>query len=175
MSARAERAAVAVKTKEKEIVRGFDAEKFRAPFALRCGALLIDYIIFICAPVICLMVSNYMGNSGKKLLDGEINTIGWLIVVLLIVTNLVILPVFTGRTIGKAVTGLQVVQKDGRSLTFASAMLRHLIGYPLVFLTGGLGFLLCVFNSQGRALHDYLAGTVVVQATRRVVTKTNKK
>ncbi len=174
MSARAERAAVAVKTKEREIISGFDAEKFRAPFALRCGALLVDYIILICAPVVSLLISNYMGNSGKKLLEGEINTVGWLVVLLLALTNLVILPVFTGRTIGKAVTGLQVVQKDGRSLTFASAMLRHLIGYPLTILTGGLGFLFAIFNAKGRALHDFLAGTVVVQGTRRIVLKTKK-
>jgi uncharacterized RDD family membrane protein YckC len=175
MSARAERITTEIQKEETEIVSGFDAEKFRAPFALRCGALLIDYIILIAAPVVSLLIANRMGESGLKLLNSQISNAGWLVFILLAVTNLVILPVFTGKTIGKALTGLQVVQKDGRGLTFLSALLRHIIGYLLTFMTGGLGFLLCVFNSKGRALHDFLAGTVVVQASRRIVLKTQKK
>jgi len=31
----------------------------------------------------------------------------------------------------------------------------------------GLGFLVSIFSGNGRALHDYLAGTVVIYADKR--------
>jgi uncharacterized RDD family membrane protein YckC len=46
---------------------------------------------------------------------------------------------------------------------------RHLIGYPLSFIIFGLGFLLAALDSQGRALHDLLAGTLVVRSDARRV------
>ena len=148
-------------------VVGFDAERFHAPFVLRCAALLIDYLIILAPPVLALMLSRSAGASGAKIFDNQNYYLGWLISILLLATDFVILPVIIGRTAGKAAMGLRVVQKDGRGLTFTSAMLRHLIGYPLTLLTGGLGFLLAIFNAKGRALHDFLAGTVVVQASQK--------
>lgn len=172
MSARIETANKALtKTAELELEKirivGFDAARFRAPFTLRCAALLIDYLLILAPPVLALMLSRSEGLSGAKIFDNQSYYVGWLISLLLLVTDFVILPVVAGRTIGKAAMGLRIVQKDGRGLTFASAMLRHLIGYPLTLLTGGLGFLLAIFNAKGRSLHDLIAGTVVVQASKK--------
>lgn len=144
---------------------GFDAERFRAPFTLRCAAVLIDYLILIVAPIVSLMLSRSSGISGAKIFNNQSYYTAWTISAFLLVINFVLLPILTGRTAGKAAMGLRVVQKDGNRLTLASAVLRYLIGYPLTALTGGLGFLLAIFNRKGRALHDLVAGTVVVQAT----------
>lgn len=152
---------------EKINVIGFDAEQFRAPFTLRCAALLIDYLILIVAPVLSLMLTRSSGISGAKIFNNQNYYLGWLISLALLVLNFVVLPVLAGRTLGKAVMGLRVVQNNGSRLTLTSAMLRHLVGYPLTAVTGGLGFLLSIFNVKGRALHDLVAGTVVVQATPR--------
>ena len=152
---------------QKEIIVGFDAERFQAPFALRCGALLIDYLIVVAAPAITFLAAASRGLSGTKFWRDSTLPIGWLIAVLIIVSNFVILPVVTGRTIGKLIAGLTVVGKKGESLTFGAAALRHLLGYPLTLLTGGIGFAIAAFNPKGRALHDFLAGTIVVKARRR--------
>lgn len=156
-------------------ITNFDAEQFRASFTLRCAALLLDYTILIAAPVIALMMTRASGVRGAKLFDNSTYHFGWLIALLLLITNFVILPTVSGRTIGKAIMGLQVVQKDGRNLTIGSAMIRHLIGYPLTILTFGLGFLFAIFNSKGRALQDYLAGTIVVQGRKFVVKPSKAK
>lgn len=148
-------------------VVNFDAERFRAPFTLRCAALLLDYTILIAAPVVMLVMARASGLSGAKLFDNSGYYVGWLIALLLLITDFVILPVAVGCTIGKAVMGLRIVQKTGRNLTFQSAMIRHLIGYPLTLLTGGIGFLVAIFNREGRALHDYISSTIVVQANRK--------
>jgi uncharacterized RDD family membrane protein YckC len=68
-----------------------------------------------------------------------------------------------GRTFGKWVTGLRIERRDGVPLSLGRSCLRHLVGYALTLATLGLGFLVAAFNIEGRALHDYVAGTVVVR------------
>ncbi|MGI8555700.1 MAG: RDD family protein, partial [Pyrinomonadaceae bacterium] len=92
---------------------------------------------------------------------------GWLIAFLIVLTNFFIFPMISGQTIGKMLTGLRVVKTDGTNPSIGTLLIRHLIGYPLTILTFGLGFLLSALNSKGRALDDFLAGTVVIYGQRR--------
>lgn len=153
------------------IVKDFDAELLKAPFLLRCGAFLIDYILLICIPVVGLLIARSSGNDGAKLLNSEINSTGWLIALLLGLTNFVIFPMFSGQSLGKMLTGLRVVKTDGEYPSFVNLLVRHTIGYLLTILTGGLGFLFSVFNIKGRALHDFLAGTIVIYGQRKETTE----
>ena len=162
MSARVERVVPASRTKSEKVIVNFDVERLKAPFSLRCGALLIDYILLISVPVLSLIIGKSMGIEPVKLLNSEISNAGLLITILFILTNFVVLPLLSGQSIGKMLTGLRVVKIDGSAPSFVSLMIRHLIGYPLSFVVFGLGFLLPVLNDKGRALHDFLAGTVVV-------------
>ena len=178
MSSRIETAAAATASRNTAPVKketpnpvrvvGFDAERFQAPFALRCGALLIDYLILVSAPAVTFLMASSRGLSGVKLWRDPSLSVGWLIALLVLVTNFIILPVVLGRTIGKFATGLRVVAQDGSNPTFVAAALRHLVGYPLTLLTGGLGFAFAAFNRKGRALHDFVGGTIVVRASRRI-------
>lgn len=150
-----------------QTIVAFDAERLKAPFLLRCGAIFIDYILLICAPVISLLLGRSFNYDGSKLLTSEFSNAGWLIMMLLAVTNFVIFPMLNGKSLGKNLTGLRIVKTDGNPPSLASLLIRHLVGYPLTILTLGLGFLLSVFNQKGRALHDFLAGTIVVYGRRR--------
>ena len=167
MSARVERTVPVSKARAEEIIVDFDAARLKAPFLLRCGALLIDYIFLIGIPVISILIGRLSGYDGAKLLNSEFNNVGWLIAVLLGLTNFVIFPMFAGQSLGKMLTGLRIVKSDGTSPTFLSLVLRHLVGYPITILTGGLGFLFAVINIKGRALHDFLAGTVVIYGQKQ--------
>lgn len=173
MSAKSERIVAVPKTKAQEIVVDFDVERLKAPFLLRCGAMLIDYILLISIPVISLLLGRFFQYDGTKLLNSEISNAGWLIMILVALTNFVILPMFTGKSVGKFLTGLRIVKTDGNSPSIATLFVRHLIGYPLTILSLGIGFLFAVLNQKGRALHDFLAGTVVVYGSRKV--KTSEK
>jgi uncharacterized RDD family membrane protein YckC len=153
------------------VIVDFDAERLKAPFLLRCGAFLIDYILLICIPVIGLLIARYSGDDGAKLLNSEINSTGWLIALLVGLTNFVLFPMFSGQTLGKFLTGLRVVNMQGDFPSFGKLLLRHSIGYLLTLLTGGLGFLFSVFNLKGRALHDLLAGTIVIYGQRKETTE----
>jgi uncharacterized RDD family membrane protein YckC len=168
MSARAEKVIPAKKINAKEVIVGFDAEKLKAPILLRCGALLIDYILIISIPVISLLLGRYMGDDGAKLLNNEISNAGWLITLLLTVTNFLIFPMFSGQTIGKVLTGLRITTIEGKDAGLLSLFLRHFIGYPLTLLTGGLGFFISLFNAKGRALHDLISKTMVVYGRQTI-------
>lgn len=152
----------------REVIVGFSPEALRAPFLLRCGALIIDYIVIVAIPVIGLLLSRFFGNDGAKLLNEGLSNAGWLVAALVGITNLVFLPMFSGQTIGKIVTGLRIVRIDGTAPTIGAIAFRQTGGYLLTFASGGIGFFVSFFSSKGRALHDYLAGTVVIYADRRV-------
>jgi uncharacterized RDD family membrane protein YckC len=137
------------------------AERYRAPFSLRCGALLIDYIIVAFIIVMSTLIARMVGNT-SKLVGGTAETVGWLCAIGVTLLNFVVLTSMRGQTLGKWATGLRIVRTDGQPMTLVSSLLRHVVGYTVSFLTLGLGFFLAVFSTQGRALHDFIAGTVVV-------------
>ena len=168
MSARVERAVPTTRTKPEPVIVDFDGERLKAPFLLRCGAILIDYILLVAVPVVSLLIGKSFAYDGAKLLNSQVSNAGWLIMILFAITNFVIFPMFSGQSIGKMLTGLRVVKTDGSAASFSRLLIRHLVGYPLTILTAGLGFLCAVLNSKGRALHDFLSGTVVVYGRKRI-------
>lgn len=136
--------------------------RFRAPFALRCGALLIDYILLALILTFSIMVARLMGG-GARMAGGTAERVGILITVVVAVLDLGVLAGLTGKTIGKWTTGLSIERTDGGSPGIGRALLRHFVGYPLSLLPFGLGFLIVTVSSTGRALHDLIAGTIVVR------------
>ena len=66
-----------------------------------------------------------------------------------------------GRTAGGALFGVQVLTEDGGDVSGRRAIGRTL-AFPLSFLIMGLGFLGILLGDRRRALHDVIAGTVVV-------------
>jgi uncharacterized RDD family membrane protein YckC len=138
-------------------------ERLRAPFSLRCGALLIDYIIVVGVLALATLLARVSGDSGRR--GGSfILFVGYLTTAGVAFVNFVLLANLSGRTLGKWIAGLRIERRDGEPLSVGRALLRHLVGYPLTLLTLGLGFLFAAFDPKGRALHDWLAGTVVVRS-----------
>ncbi len=154
-----------------ENVVGFDAEKMMAPFILRTAALIIDYIAITLIPVIGFLIGRLLGYDGSKLINSEVLNVGWLFTILFMITNFLIFPIFAGQSIGKMFTGIRIAKDDGTIPTFSTILLRNLLGYTLTLLTMGMGYVLALFTGQGKALHDFLAGTVVVFAKHEVKSK----
>jgi uncharacterized RDD family membrane protein YckC len=67
----------------------------------------------------------------------------------------------SGKTFGMALLGVRVVRSDGADAGARRAVVRTL-ALPLSFLIFGLGFVGILLGRQRRALHDVIAGTVVV-------------
>jgi uncharacterized RDD family membrane protein YckC len=67
----------------------------------------------------------------------------------------------SGKTLGMAIFGVQVVTVEGGPISPRQAVLRTL-GLGLTLLTLGIGFLGIVYQRERRALGDFIAGTAVV-------------
>ncbi|HEX3086034.1 MAG TPA: RDD family protein [Pyrinomonadaceae bacterium] len=136
--------------------------RYRAPFALRCGALLIDYIVLALVLTFSIIIARLMGG-GARLAGGTAEKVGIILTLVVAVADLGVMAGLTGRSIGKWTTGLRIERTGGGAPGIPRALLRHFIGYPLSLIPFALGFLLVTVSSTGRALHDYIAGTVVVR------------
>ncbi|HNU08606.1 MAG TPA: RDD family protein [Pyrinomonadaceae bacterium] len=174
MNAKVEKNPAIPRMRAEEVVVDFDAERLQAPFLLRCGALFIDYILLMVIPVLSLIVGRLFGVDGTKLLTSEISNTGWLVMVLLGLTNFIIFPMFSGQSLGKMMTGIRIVKSDGTAASFGRILIRHTVGYAVTVLSAGIGFILAAVTLRGRALHDYFAGTIVIYGNRRVRSHSNE-
>jgi uncharacterized RDD family membrane protein YckC len=154
---RGERARAArVVTRDADAVRPHES----APFALRCGALLIDYMLVAVVVVFSTLLARLF--STRSTADATI-TAGLIVAAIVAALDLIALPAFTGRTVGKWATGLRVERRDGERVGIVRSLVRHTVGYLASLVTLGLGFLIAAFSREGRALHDVIAGTIVVR------------
>ena len=145
-----------------ETVVGFSPERLKAPFILRCAAFSIDYMVLLAVPVGWLIVARFLGGSGAVTVGSSI----WGISLIIFLLNFVALPLFRGKTFGKMLLGLTIVNVDGTRVGPGGMIRRNVFGYFLTALTLGIGFLISAANTSGRTLHDYIAGTVVVRGRR---------
>lgn len=136
--------------------------RFRAPFSLRCGAILIDYILLTAVIVFSTIISRLQGG-GSRSAGSLTETFGIILAILIAVLDLGILPGLTGLTAGKWATGLRILRSDGRSIGIGRAFLRHFVGYPISFVLLGMGFVVAALSQRGRGLHDVIADTIVVR------------
>src|SRR5258708_9315133 len=79
--------------------------RFRAPFALRCGALLIDYILLALIMVISTMIARLMGG-GARMAGGTAEKVGIIITLFVAVLDLIGMAGLTGKTIRQWTTWL---------------------------------------------------------------------
>ncbi len=124
--------------------------------------MLIDYIVLIAIVALSTLVARVFGGSARTA-GNSAETVGMTIAIAVAVLDLGVLAGLTGKTIGKWATGLRIQRTNGADPGLGRALLRHFVGYPLSFLTIGIGFLLAALSPRGRALHDLIADTVVVR------------
>lgn len=69
-----------------------------------------------------------------------------------------------GRTPGKRLLGLQVVQQqNGEIPGFGKMFIREVVGRFVSGVVLGLGYLWAIFDKNSQAWHDKIAGTVVIK------------
>lgn len=70
-----------------------------------------------------------------------------------------------GRTLGKMAGRVRVVKKNGEPIGFFRAFIREHVLKLLLSPLMWASLLMIAFREDGRALHDFLAGTRVVKAS----------
>lgn len=160
MTANLETAPPRAKLQSRPAIQSF--ARFRAPFSLRCGAILIDYILLAAILAFSTLVARLLGG-GARSAGNSSESVGVVLMIVVAILDLGVLPGLTGLTVGKWATGLRILRGDGRDIGIGRAALRHFVGYPLSFVTLGLGFLVAALTLRGRGLHDRIADTIVVR------------
>ena len=148
-----------------EKITEFSPDALKAPFFLRCAALFVDYMVMLMVPVTWLIMSTFFGDGAGSI---TIPSTVWLLVIIVWIINFIALPLFRGQTLGKMLAGITILKRDGTPVRLGSIILRNVLGYLLTIITLGIGFLIAAVTPSGRALHDYIGGTIVVHARKRL-------
>lgn len=152
-----------VNAQSSEVIVDFSPQRLKAPFALRIAALCVDYLLLLMLPVAWLVLARFFSDTGTP--DGIGSTI-WFIGFLLLVANNILLPMVNGQSLGKMIFGMHIVKMDGSRAGAMSILLRNVFGYTLTLCSAGLGFLSSAISMNGRTLHDFIAGTMVVRGRK---------
>ncbi|MCK0469935.1 RDD family protein [Halalkalibacter sp. APA_J-10(15)] len=143
----------------------------------RASAFIIDQVIIMIANFTILIGAIYLMDF-----MGLFMGTSWVPIAIVTILAFLInwgyfffLEYFTGgRTIGKKMLGIRVMQENGHSITLLSSFIRNLLRIvdqlPAGYL---LGILMIFFHSKHKRLGDLAAGTLVVHERR--VRKRKKK
>jgi uncharacterized RDD family membrane protein YckC/Tfp pilus assembly major pilin PilA len=131
-------------------------------FWRRVGASFIDSLILyvVIFVVILAVASNETGNEADSEAAGlwvvlASNVFAWLYSVLLESSSL-------QATLGKMAFGIRVTDLDGQRIGFGRATGRYFAKWISGF-TLGVGFVMAAFTQRRQALHDKIAGTLVLR------------
>jgi uncharacterized RDD family membrane protein YckC len=131
--------------------------------AVRLGAYLIDLVIRVGVMIVASIV---LGCAGIALPGLSIGIM--LLLAFLIEWGYYVISegFFRGRTFGKALLQLRVIQEGGYPITFWSALLRNLVRAADNLPIFGIGFCSMLFSGHFRRLGDLVAQTIVVEERR---------
>jgi uncharacterized RDD family membrane protein YckC len=129
----------------------------------RFSGFLVDQVLI----TLLFAVGAWLSVSALEIVVGRsVSVPGWFVAVCYASWEFVYVTAqlaATGRTVGKALVGVTVVEAGGEPLRARDALVRTLV-FPLSFLLFGVGFLLGLIRRDRRELHDRIAGTAVVYA-----------
>ncbi|WP_066254873.1 RDD family protein [Neobacillus drentensis] len=135
----------------------------------RSAAFIIDQLLLMVINVLSLIVLFFVLDGMSELefiLVGNSLPIAITIIALFIVNwgYFFVFEFFSGgRTVGKKLMGIRVIQENGHSITLLSSFIRNLIriidSLPTAYF---LGIIMIFFHSKHKRLGDIVAGTIVV-------------
>jgi uncharacterized RDD family membrane protein YckC len=121
-----------------------------AGFWIRLLAWLVDLIPLTAFSLLVQLVTEDIATGlALRVLFGATYTIGFWVAA-------------DGATPGKMAMGIKVMKSDGEPVGVGTAILRY-VGYAISTAILFLGHILIGISPQKRALHDYIAQTVVVR------------
>jgi uncharacterized RDD family membrane protein YckC len=138
------------------VVAGYAGLVTRA-IAGAIDALLIDLAGLFVAAVVALVLSIFPITHNTKTV---LAVIGGALFVVWAIAYFVTFWTTTGQTPGDRVMRIRVVRVDGGTLDAWRAALR--LGVAVLGLVFLLGYVPILLNHRRRALHDWMAGTVVI-------------
>lgn len=129
----------------------------------RVVATLIDSVVFSVVSGALSLLFHTHPTTGFQLV--RLSSGGSLALLVFVVLYYVLLEGLTGRTVGKRLTGIRVVdQRTGGAPGMLRALLRTVLRVVDGFFAYGLGWLVVLSSKNRRRLGDMAAHTIVVRA-----------
>ena len=133
-------------------------------FATRGLGLVIDAalaeLVFLVVGASIGLVLGLAGGLGSNWVDAALAGAGWLIVV---TVYFVVFWSTTGQTPGMRIMRVRVLARSGAPPSVLRSLVRF-VGLILAIIPLFVGFLPVLVDSRRRGLHDFLSGTVVLDA-----------
>jgi uncharacterized RDD family membrane protein YckC len=135
-----------------------------APFSMRAGAFTIDTLLFIIVAVAVFFlapsslsepIKEYFGVFYQLVIMIFDLFLRWMYFALMESSS-------AQGTLGKMFLGIRVTDMNGQRISFLRATARFFSKF-ISSLILGLGYLFPLFNARKQALHDMMAGTVVIR------------
>ena len=125
-------------------------------FWRRFVAYVIDNILLSVVFWLLALVLGGIGGDGGVIVAYILGAIGWLGYYAAMESST------SQATVGKMALGIQVTDLEGNRISFGKALGRNLakIISALIFY---IGFIMAAFTAKKQALHDMIAGTLVVK------------
>jgi len=82
---------------------------------------------------------------------------------------------FPGRTPGKKLFGLKVIDLHGNGRIGWYQAFERTHGYVASGLSASLGFLQVLWDSEGKTMHDKISGTTVIRLPQKIKRKKSKR
>ncbi|SFL94711.1 Uncharacterized membrane protein YckC, RDD family [Gracilibacillus orientalis] len=140
----------------------------------RSAAHIIDYTIILLAHFLgILLLFLAFNNSLSDIFLGHLESAMLAIIIIMIFLlqfgYFIFFEYFWGgRTIGKRLLGIRVIQDNGHNITFLASIIRNFV--RLIDMLPGayaVGIILVFFHSKHKRLGDMTAGTIVVHERRK--------
>ncbi|MUV37509.1 hypothetical protein JNUCC1_01315 [Lentibacillus sp. JNUCC-1] len=130
----------------------------------RAAALIIDQILISIVMLAFMLI--FFFAMGADLVGDSLWPFAVLIIVVFILNYgyyFVAEYFFAGRTIGKRLMGIRVIQENGHSITLLSSLIRNLVRIVDMLPQGYfIGMLMVFLHPKHKRLGDLAAGTIVV-------------
>jgi uncharacterized RDD family membrane protein YckC len=154
--------------------------KFKiAGIGSRATAQIIDWLILGLLNFTIFFISIKVNNSFLGDIGDFSNYIWAIVIILFFLLTWGYFAFYeffnSGRTIGKWLMGIRVIQDNGQTITFMSSFIRNLLRI-VDFLPGMyfLGILMIFFHSKHKRIGDLVAGTIVIYERKRKKKKKKK-
>jgi uncharacterized RDD family membrane protein YckC len=137
-----------------------------AGFQLRAVAFILDCVVMgsflllfftIAFLPVALAGGSHISNSEQR----------WITIVMLsyipfVPASFFVMWALRGQSLGMVAVRIEVTDRDGEPLPSSRALVRALV-WPLSILPLAIGAIPVLFDEERRALHDMVAGTVVLE------------
>jgi uncharacterized RDD family membrane protein YckC len=132
----------------------------------RGAAMLIDQLLLLVANIVIYLIFLMANVSDIFYLSDSWVPIAVAIILVFIINwgyFFVAEFFFGGKTLGKKLIGIRVIQENGHSITLLSSLIRNLLRIIDMLPTSYfLGMVFIFFHSKHKRLGDMVAGTIVV-------------